>query len=425
MSGVSGEAFGPLAWATNALILAGTIGMLIVFSRPALRGSRAWRATVTPLASIIGSGFLVVAPILGYTVGHWALAAMIGIVVLAYAIGGAVRYNIQHVEAISDVDDNNRTGSEGFTWAERAAELMLALAYVIAITFYLELLAAFVLHLFGIEAQIFQKAIATVLIIFIGAVGFWRGLSKLEMLEKYAVDTKLAIIVGFLLGLVVINIRDLVTDTWTLAVVDVDWSIATIRKLLGAFLIVQGFETSRYMGNVYAAGERIATMRLAQLLSAAIYVVFIALVSILLGTDSSISETGIIELSAQVAFVLPLLLVIGAAAAQFSAAVADTLASGGLVEAASYGKVSHRHVYLVVTAVVLALLWSSHIFAIIAYASRAFAAYYAIQCAMAAAHVAAFGSGSKRVFRTIWFAFLSLCMILTAMFGIPAESVAG
>ena len=29
---------------------------------------------------------------------HWALVAMLGIVSLAYAIGGAVRYNIKHVE---------------------------------------------------------------------------------------------------------------------------------------------------------------------------------------------------------------------------------------------------------------------------------------------------------------------------------------
>ena len=68
---------------------------------------------------------------------------------------------------------------------------------------------------------------------------------------------------------------------------------------------------------------------------------------------------------------------IGAATAQFSAAVADTVASGGLVEEASYGAIDHRYVYLAVAALAVVLLWTSHIFSIIAYASRAFAAYYA------------------------------------------------
>jgi len=420
---VSPDSLGLLDWVTNLLVLAGAVGIFAFLSRPALRNSRDWRATITPLASIIGSGFLVVAPLLGYTAGRWAFVAMFCIVALAYSVGGAVRYNIRYVEKISDADKTEGGEQALLKWAERAAKLVLALAYVIAITFYLELLGAFVLQLFAVDVQTAQKSIATGLIVLIGIVGFWRGLKKLETLEKYAVDMKLAIIAGFLIGLVIVNAKAIHAHEWTLAGLAVEWNAETFRKLLGAFLIVQGFETSRYMGNVYDARERVATMRYAQMLSAAIYVAFIGLASILLGTVSSISETGIIKLSVQVAFVLPFMLVIGAAAAQFSAAVADTLASGGLVEAASYGKFGHRHVYLGVMAVALVLLWTSHIFEIIAYASRAFAAYYAIQCAMAATHAVACTSGPRRVVRALWFALLSLCMVLTAVFGIPAESV--
>ena len=412
-----------LGWVTNILVLAGTVGMFAFLSRPALRTSRFWRATVTPLASIIGSGFLVVAPLLGYTVGRWAFFAMLGIVALAYAVGGAVRYNIENVEDISDASHTDGILHVSFKWMERGAKIVLALAYVIAITFYLELLAAFVLRLFDVTNQVSQKLIATTLIVFIGTVGFWRGLKRLETLEKYSVDLKLAIIFGFLIGLVIVNADAVAEGRWTLAGLTVEWSVETVRKLLGAFLIVQGFETSRYMGNVYGAGERVATMRYAQMLSAAIYVVFIGLATVLLGSVRTMSETGVIMLSAQVAFVVPFLLVIGAAMAQFSAAVADTLASGGLVEAATYGKVSHRDVYLAVMAVAIVFLWTSHIFAIIAYASRAFATYYAIQCAMAAMHSAVSAAGPERIRRVAWFAFLSLGMSLTAIFGIPAESV--
>lgn len=387
-----------------------------------MRSSRLWRATVTPLASIIGSGFLVVAPLLGYTVGNWAAFAMLVIVALAYGVGSAVRYNIDHVEKISDSKGSRDAAHSVFMWLERIAKIALAIAYVIAITFYLELLASFVLRLFDLQDQVAQKLIATGLIVFIGGFGCWRGLQQLEVLEKYSVDTKLAIIAGFLVGLATVNAHDAITGTWAMSDLPVEWSTETVRKLLGAFLIVQGFETSRYMGRVYSAKERIVTMRYAQLLAAVIYLLFIGLASILLGSFDSISETGIIGLSARVAVVVPFMLVIGAVMAQFSAAVADTLASGGLVEAATYGTLDHRKVYLAVMLLAIGLLWSSHILSIIAYASRAFAGYYAIQCAMAAIHSALPRTAGRDIPRSVFFAGLFVIMALTAIFGIPAES---
>lgn len=347
---------------------------------------------------------------------------MLGIVVLANSVGAAVRYNIANVEKISDSEKSSGLRNGTLKWMERAAKIVLALAYIVAITFYLELLAAFVLQLFSIQDRRLQKEIATALVIFIGSFGYRRGLKRLQSLEKYSVDTKLAIIAGFLVGLAVLNVHNLAAGSWALPEMGVAWNAETVRKLLGAFLIVQGFETSRYMGNVYNAGERVRTMRYAQLISGSIYLVFIGLASILLENFSSISETGIIGLSAQVAAVVPFMLVIGAVAAQFSAAVADTLASGGLVEAATYGLVKHRYVYLAVMVLSVTLLWSSHIFEIIAYASRAFAAYYALQCAMAAWHSAWPASRQRKLVKSAAFFCLMTLMVLTAIFGIPAES---
>ncbi|MEJ2523885.1 MAG: hypothetical protein P8080_13620, partial [Gammaproteobacteria bacterium] len=257
----SAVSFDALALLTNGLVVAGTVAVFALLWRPAVRDSSTWSAIATPLASIIGSGFLVVAPLLGYTVGNWALFAMLGIVALAYAVGGAVRYNIRHLEKIAGDERTGKDSRTVFKWLERLAKLVLALAYVVAITFYLELLAAFVLRLFDLEGTAYQKVIATGLIIFIGAFGLLRGLKPLERLEEYSVDAKLAIIAGFLVGLAVVNIEHLVDGSWALNPLPVDWSLETLRKLLGAFLIVQGFETSRDMGNVYGADERITTMR--------------------------------------------------------------------------------------------------------------------------------------------------------------------
>ncbi len=53
------------------------------------------RATATPLASIFGSGFLVIVPILAGAAGPYAVVAMAAVCALAYAVGTVIRFNIQ------------------------------------------------------------------------------------------------------------------------------------------------------------------------------------------------------------------------------------------------------------------------------------------------------------------------------------------
>ncbi len=101
-----------------------------------------------------------------------------------------------------------------------------------------------------------------------------------------------------------------------------------------------------------------------------------------------LKETAIIGLMALVAPILPLLLTAAALAAQFSAAVADTSGSGGLIEELTGGTVSVRVAYALLVVTGLALTWALNVFEIITYASRAFAFYYAIQSAIAAAGAA-------------------------------------
>ncbi|RME32973.1 MAG: hypothetical protein D6786_09030 [Gammaproteobacteria bacterium] len=84
----------------DLLLLSSALALLGVLLHPAVRRAHYWRATVTPLASIIGSGFLVVAPLLADIAGSRAVLAMGVVVVLAYAIGAAVRYNIAHAEPL-------------------------------------------------------------------------------------------------------------------------------------------------------------------------------------------------------------------------------------------------------------------------------------------------------------------------------------
>ena len=58
------------------------------------------KATITPLASIFGSGFLIILPILAGAVGTYSVYAMAAVCLLAYAIGSVIRFNIKNAEPV-------------------------------------------------------------------------------------------------------------------------------------------------------------------------------------------------------------------------------------------------------------------------------------------------------------------------------------
>ncbi len=63
----------------SALILSVVVLFGAVLIWPRVANSILWRATITPLASIIGSGFLVLGPILDVSYGGYAPLVMIGL----------------------------------------------------------------------------------------------------------------------------------------------------------------------------------------------------------------------------------------------------------------------------------------------------------------------------------------------------------
>ncbi|MCB1671930.1 MAG: hypothetical protein R3F41_17435 [Gammaproteobacteria bacterium] len=405
----------------NSLFLIFPLAMMVWLQTGSVGNSVTWRAMVTPLASIIGSGFLVIAPVMGLTLGRWALPGIAAIVCFAYLAGSALRYNIVNVEPLINSRAADGWLSRTLFRIDRTANLVLAVAYVIAITFYLELLGAFLLSSFGTRNETYQKVIAMSLMLAIAVFGLARGLKSLEDMETVAVNLLLAIICSFLLGLLYLNFSDLMAGNWSLPRIGSDWNMRTLRELSGIFLIVQGFETSRFMQSEYPAPMRVRTMARAQILSGLIYIVFIALSTIYLDTFEEVSETSILELSARVASLLPLVLILGAVMSQFSSAIADTIGTGGLVEESTGGRVERRWVYAGAMLLAVLLLWSGNIFAVIAYASRAFALYYCLQCVIALLHSVA-ADGVKGGCRSALFLLLALALLATALFAIPADS---
>lgn len=342
---------------------------------PRLRHWPRWRAMITPLASIIGSGFLVLGPILSERFGLWAPLAMAGLCVAGWLFGAAVRANIAAI---------NATPSLAQARLERVASGALGLAYVISVAYYLNLFGAFAVSLTPWHGPQAARIVTTAVFLVIAAAGFGGGFSALERMEYTSVSAKLAIIAGLLLGLAAYFWGKASSGTLAFNPPELDLR-AALRLGFGLIVTVQGFETARYMGADYDAPTRIRAMRLAQILSSAIYMVYIALMAYIFTPDEmSLSETAIIDMMRVVAPILPGLLVAAALAAQFSAAVADTGGAGGLAAELSGGRVPARWAYLGLVVAGIALTWSANLYQIISIASRAFSAYYALQCVLAA-----------------------------------------
>jgi hypothetical protein len=396
----------------NTLLLMVAIIVVALLFHPRLRQSRDWRATVTPLASIIGSGFLVAAPLLAHAVNGWALPAMTAIVLLAYGIGAVIRYNIRYAEPLLA----QARGSDFISIVERISALVLGLAYVISVAFYLRLLASFVLRAMEMESDFLANMITTGILVFIALIGLWRGLGGLESLEKVAVNIKLAIIAALLFGLAGFDLEWLAQAGSEIRYRPVEDWIYSLQLLAGILLIIQGFETSRYLGVEYDAETRIRTMRYAQMLSGVIYLLFIGLSLPLLGDfHDQRDETAIIALSAMVATVLPAMLIVAAVMSQFSAAVADTAGSGGLLSEFSRRRMTPSVGYALVAATAIILVWSATIFEIITIASRAFAFYYLLQCVVAL--MASRGRG--HFVQCIGFVAIGILLLLVVLFAIP------
>jgi hypothetical protein len=398
----------------TAVIIVLCVGALLLLVRPRLIASDYWRATVTPLASIIGSGFLVSVPILRDVVGQWAVIPMIGLLVVAYLIGAAIRDNIAHVESLVQ----NGNAAVPLTGAERLSHLALSFAYFVSVAYYLVLFATFLLKSFGVSDPVLAKLIVTAVLLTIAVVGAWRGFHAVEGLEIYAVSAKLAVIVALLGGLALFNAMNLFSGTSGNGMIAGHFDIEDLPILMGLLILVQGFETSRFLGAAYSAELRIRTMKTAQLLSAAIYITFFVLMIPLMGSDSRESGVAaIVDIVAPVSIVLPLLLTLGALASQSSAAVADAIGAGGLLNDITKGRIPVRYAYPWIAGISAIITWETDVFSLITLASRCFAFYYALQCLVATMSAAKRGARAHAA----GYALLAVLCAAIVVFGTPAE----
>ncbi|HBU97311.1 hypothetical protein [Thalassospira lucentensis] len=398
----------------DLIIALTTLAVGVVLVLPRVAHFTLWRAVVTPLASIIGSGFLLLGPVLSHAFGGFAPWVMGGLCVVAYMFGGVIRSNIATGE------DAIITGQHG-TLAKRIETISswaLAFAYIISVSYYLNLLGAFALSMTPFDSRFDAKLLTTGVFILIVLIGCTNGFKSLERMEYFSVAIKLAIIAGLVIGLIV-NFGDQAIHETLIFNPETVTGWPAITMALGLLITVQGFETSRYLGAVYDAQTRIRSMRMAQWLSTVIYVVYIVLIAYVFRPDQmSMTETGIINMMQIVAPILPFLLVAAALASQLSAAIADTSGSGGLFTELSRNRISEPQAYFILAVIGIALTWAADIFAIVNYASRGFAIYYGLQSGLAAVIAIKQKSGLPKV---IWYLALATLGAAIAVFGQTIE----
>ncbi len=404
-----------LGIAINLTLVVVFVCVFVALTSRRVRASSNWIATVTPLASIVGSGFLVSVPLIAGHVGVWAVPVMAALTAVAYGLGGVIRYNIRYGESLFD----GSAHMASLRSIETLSHLVLIGAYFISVAYYLVLLSTFGLKLFGITAPQITNLISSALVLSICGVGVIKGLAGSERAEKYTVSANLAAIAALIACLVLFSVYLPSGYDWSggqASQAGIDGE--TVRFLMGLLIIVQGFETTRFMGELYDPQTRIRAMRRAQLLSSLIYVVFFALMIPLYPYFTSTTDvTGVISTIGKVSPWLPYVVIGGAIASQFSASVADSIGASGLISETTRGRVTSRHAYLLIGAIAVIVIWATDVISIISLASRAFALFYALQ-SVVAVQVA---RRRKADGAALWFSVMAAVAFSVALLGIPAS----
>ena len=337
-------------------------------------------ATVTPLASILGSGLLIIVPVLERTLGALAFVGALAVVGVAWLVGTAIRHCIRVVEPLAVAGELDTFSRRIDQWADA----VIVVAYVISVALYLRIMAQYVVaYATGGDGQLLERLIACGTVVLIVAIGVWRGFAGLDRLDRVSLVAVLALITVLGVTLAVHDGQELFGAGLTLPPVPGVGLGHTLLVLGGIVITVQGFETVRYLADEFDAETRIRASRVAQVVAGSIYLGFVAVATPMMGLGTSAgADRTLLDITSRVAPFLAIPLVLSAVLSQFSAAVADTAAADGNLRKLSHWMHGPRP-FVVSGVFAVALAATVSTYTIVAVASRAFAAYYALQALLA------------------------------------------
>ena len=146
-------------------------------------------ASVTPLASIFGSGFLIIVPVLERTLGGLAVLGAIGVSAVAWMVGTAIRHNIVAVEPLEAQGSIARTDAR----LERASDVVVSVAYVVSVALYLRIMAEYLVDFLGSGESAAISAVAAAAVTIIVLVGVTTGFGGLDLTERVALGAVLVL----------------------------------------------------------------------------------------------------------------------------------------------------------------------------------------------------------------------------------------
>jgi len=150
------------------------------------------------------------------------------------------------------------------------------------------------------------------------------------------------------------------------------------------------------------------------------YLAFLALLTPFLGRAAEAKGVaGIVDIMGLVAAPMVAFVLVAAIASQLSAAVADSIGSGGLMSELSRRKLNAPIAFSVAGALAVGVVWLTDPLQVVALSSRAFALFYACQCLLAHFVCARTGAGSG--LQRVGFVVIGLICLVAALIGAPAE----
>ncbi len=387
------------------IALVSIVAIAYVLYRPKIQSSEKYQAAVVPLSNIMDVGFILFSPAIVLLVGFRAPFFMLGICLLAIAVGFAMAYNIRHYEPIAGQGG-------GPDRIETTSEWALLGASMVNIAYYTLLLVALMLLPFDGGSATRQSVIGVAILAAVLLVGYFGGMDWLNRQGNRTTAFNLAAVVGVVIAFLVFNVQELLGGRWE---VGDSPSIESedLRKMIGLFAIVQGFEAARYIGVRFGAEERIKTMRVAQGISTIVFVVFImSLLVILLPPAGDADDTAIFLAADQVGDLLPWLLLLAALGSQSSAIIGATSSRSDMLV---NRKVPRKYTFPIILVPAIALVLLVDVNVAVNLASRVFAAYFIIQAALA---------GLLAFRRQNWpalggFVAIGIAMAIVMIFGLP------
>jgi hypothetical protein len=187
-------------------------------------------------------GFIVFSPILILLFGYGAPLAMLGLCLLAILTGFAIAYNINNYEPLVGKPDPLHRWNSFALWA-------LVAASVVNVAYYAQLLMTLVwLPLGDLYSPGLVTATAAALLGVLAIYGFAKGLWALNELGNRTTAFNLSAIVAVLVAFATFNVQRLIGGDLDWPHLDAPDDAEALRKLLGLYVLVQGFEASRYIG---------------------------------------------------------------------------------------------------------------------------------------------------------------------------------